>query len=59
MACTSFCSCQGSEECFNVHIKQVEIELDDDDNFFPFGISSYMLLHTDQPSRVSLDCPGI
>ena len=21
MACTSFCSCQGSEECFNVHTK--------------------------------------
>ena len=31
MACTSICSCQGSEG-FNVHTKQVEIELDDDDD---------------------------
>ena len=32
MACTSFCSCQGSEECFNADTKQVEIERDDDDD---------------------------
>ena len=28
MACNSFCSCQGSEECVNVHTKLVEIVLD-------------------------------
>ena len=32
MACTNFCTCQGSEEFFDVHTKQVEIELDDDDD---------------------------
>ena len=37
MACTIFCSCQGSEECFQVHTKQVEIEqLDDDDDWLNF-----------------------
>ena len=30
MACTIFCSCQGSEECFNMP-KEVAIEFDDDD----------------------------
>ena len=43
VVCTSYCSCQGSEECFNNHTKQVEIELDDDyDYFFHFVLSSYM-----------------
>ena len=32
VACTSFCSCLRSEECFNMHTKQVEIELDDGDD---------------------------
>ena len=32
LACTIFCSCQGSKECFNAHTKQAEIELDDEDD---------------------------
>ena len=32
LACTVFCSCQGNKECFNVHTKQAELELDDEDD---------------------------
>ena len=31
LACTIFCSCQGSKECFKAHTTQAEIELDEDD----------------------------
>jgi len=30
MACTIFCSCEGSKECCDVHTKQTEMELDDE-----------------------------
>ena len=29
---TVFCSCLGNKECFNVHTKQAELELDDEDD---------------------------